>query len=301
MNDSFRGAEWEAAYGSIGDVTTAQLTNIPLDILDPWTGADGQSQPFHEYPESKLLELAENIEKNGVIEPICVRPLPTGRYQIVAGHNRVAASRLVGLATVPALVQQMSDEEAAVRMVDSNLQHREQLLPSEKAWAYRERMDALKQLRLDTDRKGTGKSRDLVAEETKESATQIQRYIRLTYLNKYLLDQVDAGKLALRAAVSISYLIPAEQAMLVSLLESRLCKMPSIKQCDELQRLSIADMLDEESMLSVLCPTKEPKKPTIKLPMDRISSFFSKDTTVDQMEAEIYDALAFYRRSRGNA
>lgn len=298
MNDTLRSAEWEAAYGSLGAVT-AQLTNIPLDILDPWTGTDGQSQPFHEYPESKLLELAENIEKNGVIEPICVRPMPTGRYQIVAGHNRVAASRLVGLATVPALVQQMSDEEAALRMVDSNLQHREQLLPSEKAYAYLERMNALKRIQ----RSGgapVGKSRTLLAAETKESATQIQRYIRLTHLCKYLLDQVDAGRLALRAAVSLSYLITSDQAMLISMIEAKQCKMPSIKQCAKLQSLAMSDMLDDESMLSVLCPTKVPKKPTVKLPMDRIYSFFSNDTTVDQMEAEIYNALAFYRKNRGN-
>lgn len=294
MNDSYRSAEWETAYGSIGAVTTAQLTNIPLHILDPWTGADGQSQPFREYPESKLLELAENIEKNGVIEPICVRPLPTGRYQIIAGHNRVAASRLVGLTKIPALIQQMTDAEAAVRMVDSNLQHREQLLPSEKAWAYRERMEALKQ--LNTDRKGTGKSRDLVAEETNESTTQIQRYIRLSYLQNDLLNRVDAGSLSLRAGVEISYLAQQEQNYLILLLEDKRCKVPSMSQATSLHRLSSAGQLDQESMLAILCPQKPPKPAAIKLPAERISALFPDNITIDQMEAEIYEALLAYRQ-----
>lgn len=139
-----RGAnEWADTYGSLGMVAPMQLTQLPLGILDPWQDKGGGSQPFKPYPPDKLQELAENIRKNGVIEAICVRLTGTGRFQIIAGHNRVAAAKLAGLTTIPAVVRQMDDNEAALRMVDSNLQHRETLLPSEKAFAYKIRLDAV--------------------------------------------------------------------------------------------------------------------------------------------------------------
>ena len=287
--------EWASAYGSIGTIST-QLLNIPLDILEPWQTSDGQPQPFRPYTEAKLKELADNIKKHGVIEPICVRPLPSGRYQIIAGHNRVNASRLAGLTAVPALVQQMTDEEAALRMVDSNLQHREQLLPSEKAYAYRERMNALKQIQRNS---AMGKTRDLVAAESKESATQIQRYIRLTFLHTVLLDQVDAGKLALRAGVSISYLPMDVQLLLISLIQNKQCKLPSISQAEKLHDMVTADLtdIDEDAILSILSPAKKPTAP--KISMDRISSFFPADTTAEQMETEICAALKAYRTLKG--
>ena len=288
-----RNDEWASAYGSIGTIST-QLSNIPLDILDPWTTADGQPQPFRPYSEEKLAELAENIKKNGVIEPICVRPLPTGRYQIVAGHNRVNASRLAGLTAVPALVQQMTDDEAALRMVDSNLQHREQLLPSEKAYAYRERMNALKRIQRNNP---VGKSRDLLAAEAQESATQIQRYIRLTYLAQFLLAQIDSGKLAIQAGVYLSYLSTADQDLLVSLIDQKQCKLPSIKQA---KNLATSDLLDMETMLRILCPQKNAKKKEYTVPMTRISTLFPDDATGEQMETEIYNALIAYRKMQSD-
>lgn len=294
-----RKEEWASAYGSIGSITQSQLTNIPIDILEPWTSSDGKAQPFRAYSEAKLSELSENIKRNGVIEPICVRPLPSGSYQIIAGHNRVKASQMAGLTTIPALVQQMSDEEAALRMVDSNLQHREQLLPSEKAYAYLERMKALKALQgQDAPR---GKSRDLLATEAKESATQIQRYIRLTNLEQYLLDQVDNGKLALRAGVSLSYLSADNQSLLIALIEDKRCKLPSAAQAEKLHDMENANLeeFDEESVLSVLCPPKKKKTPP-KFSMDRITSLFPENASGEQIEAEIYAALIAYRNSSAN-
>ena len=136
--------EWADTYGNLGNIAQAQLTQLPLVVLDDWAGAKGDRQPFRSYTQEKLEELAENIRKNGVIEPIHARPRAGGRFEIIAGHNRCAAARLAGLTTVPALVQPLDDAQAAILLVDSNLQHREKLLPSEKAFAYKLRLESLK-------------------------------------------------------------------------------------------------------------------------------------------------------------
>lgn len=300
-----RGAnEWADTYGSLGMATPMQLTQLPLHILDPWVNEGGERQPFKPYSSDKLEELAENIRKNGVIEAICVRPMPDGRFQIIAGHNRVAAAKLAGLTTIPAIVQQLDDDQAAILMVDSNLQHREKLLPSEKAFAYKLRLDAIKRAAgrpanncgpLGHNLDGT-KSRDQIAEESGESPRQIQRYIRLTYLIPPLLELVDSEKFAVRAAVEVSYLDEASQARLLLVMEETDCKPPSMTQAAQLRQLSQAGTLDEETILSVMVKTKAPKVATIKLPAERISSFFPQNTTPEQMEAEICEALAFYRK-----
>ena len=146
-----RHEEWAAAYGDFGQQPQAQLTQLPLDILDAWQGANGEHQPFRLYSEEKLNELAESIRQHGVIEPICVRLKPDSRFEIVAGHNRVAAARIAGLRTVPANVQTLDDTQAALMLVDSNLQQRDVLLPSEKAFAYKLRLDCLKRQGQRTD------------------------------------------------------------------------------------------------------------------------------------------------------
>lgn len=296
-----RGAnEWADTYGSLGMATPMQLTQLPLHILDPWVNEGGERQPFKPYSSDKLEELAENIRKNGVIEAICVRPMPDGRFQIIAGHNRVAAAKLAGLTTIPAIVQQLDDDQAAILMVDSNLQHREKLLPSEKAFAYRLRLEALnRQGQRPTSTSGpVGQklSRDTLAEESGESPRQIQRYIRLTYLVPPLLELVDSEKFAVRAAVEVSYLDEASQARVLRVMEETDCKPPSMTQAAQLRQLSQAGTLDEETILSVMVKTKAPKVATIKLPAERISSFFPQNTTPEQMEAEICEALAFYRK-----
>lgn len=296
-----RGAnEWADTYGSLGMATPMQLTQLPLHILDPWVNEGGERQPFKPYSSDKLEELAENIRKNGVIEAICVRPMPDGRFQIIAGHNRVAAAKLAGLTTIPAIVQQLDDDQAAILMVDSNLQHREKLLPSEKAFAYRLRLEALnRQGQRPTSTSGpVGQklSRDTLAEESGESPRQIQRYIRLTYLVPPLLELVDSEKFAVRAAVEVSYLDEASQARVLRVMEETDCKPPSMAQAAQLRQLSQAGTLDEETILSVMVKTKTPKVATIKIPAERISSFFPQNTTPEQIEREICEALDFYRK-----
>lgn len=327
-----RGAnEWADTYGTIGAAAPMQLTQLPLHILDPWKDDTGKPQPFKPYSQGKLEELAENIRKNGVIEAICVRPMPSGRFQIIAGHNRVAASRMAGLNVIPAIVMQLNDDEAAIRMVDSNLQHREKLLPSEKAFAYLERMKSLKKLRgtdssgapmvhhpetvttgapvvhpPETDATGApvvhhplkGKSRDIIAEGIGENREQIRRYIRLTELLPELLDLVDNEKFSLRAAVEVSYLDKAAQMLLFQVMVDVKCNAPSMTQAAQLRKVYQAATLDAVTILSILRPTKASKATTVKLPAERITSFFPQNTKPEDMEAEICEALAFYRRHK---
>ena len=333
-HNSARGAsEWADTYGQLGMASPMQLTQLPLHILDPWVDPDGKPQPFKPYSQEKLNEMAESIRKNGVIEAICVRPMPNGRFQIIAGHNRVAASKLAGLATIPAVVRQMDDNEAAILMVDSNLEHREKLFYSEKAFAYKKRLEAMNRQGLRTDltstpvvsKSGEGtnstcapmghksdedtnstcapmghklvapKSRDILAAEKGESREQIRRYIRLTELVPLLLDLVDDGKFSFRAAVEVSYLQEQEQQLLSDHIAAGHCKAPSMAQAAELRELSQQEALNEASLLSVMVKAPAPKTKALKLPGGRISSFFPQNTTPAQMEDEICEALAFYR------
>ena len=146
-----RADEWASAYGDIGIAPKMQLMQLPLHILDPWQGADGQHQPFKPYTPEKLTELAESIRQNGIIEAISVRTKPDGRMEILAGHNRVAAAKLAGLQTVPAIVQQLDDDAAEILLVESNIQHRETLLPSERARGYQMLLEARKRQGQRTD------------------------------------------------------------------------------------------------------------------------------------------------------
>lgn len=299
-----RGAnEWNDVYGNLGIAPQAQLTQLPPHILDPWEDSTGKTQPFKPYPQDKLEELAENIRKNGVIEPICVRPMPNGRFQIIAGHNRVAAAKLAGLRTVPALVQQLTDDQAAILMVDSNLQHREKLLPSEKAFAYRLRLESLKRQGQRADltssqietKLGNGRSDEQLAAEAGESRAQIQRYIRLTYLIQPLLDMVDDGKPGFAAAVDLSFLTEAEQTMLLQVMEEE-NKVPGGAQAKELRKASAAGQLtDADAIRAILVPSSAPKPQFLKIPVDRLVSFFPQNTSPEVMEEEIYHALLAYR------
>ncbi len=297
-----RGAnEWADTYGALGTAVATQLTQLPLGILDPWVDTAGKAQPFKPYSQDKLEELAESIRKNGVIEAICVRPMPGGRFQIIAGHSRVEASKMAGLTTIPAIIRQITDDEAAISMVDSNLQHREKLLYSEKAWAYRVRLEAVKRQGQRTDltsRPLVGKleSADALGAIVGESGRQIQRYIRLTYLLQSLLELVDNGKFAFQAAVEISYLDDNTQALLLSVMNTEPCKAPSLNQAKQLRALFEAKELDEEALLAVMVqPKGEPD--SVKLPLARFGRFFPKHATPDMMIATIEAALEAYTES----
>lgn len=297
--------EWQSVYGDMGTTPPVQFLQLPLDVLVPWKDPDGESQPFKPYTEEKLLELAENIKKRGVIEPICVRPMPDGKMQILSGHNRVSAARIAGLTTVPAQVRRIDDDnEARLVMLDANLQHREKLLPSEKAFAYKQLMKTLKRKAGRPSEKNGApvehhlsgqKSRDIIAQEKGEGHEQIRRYIRLTELVKPMLDLVDADTLSLRAAVELSYISTDSQELILLVMEDAGCKAPSMAQAAKLRKLAQEGTLDESAMYQVLAkPAKAAPKP-LKLPRERIASFFPENTTPEAMEEEIYEALLAWR------
>lgn len=306
LRNQARGAnEWAETYGNIGVAPQTQLTRLPLHILDPWKGADGRLQPFRPYTRAKLEELAENIRKNGVIEPICVRPMPSGRFQIIAGHNRVEAAKLAGLPAVPALVQQLDDARAAILMVDSNLQHRETLLPSEKAFAYKLRLESMNRQGQRTDltsaqiepKLGNGRSNEQLAAEAGESRAQIQRYIRLTYLITPLLDMVDGGKPGFAAAVDLSFLAETEQELLLQVMNEE-NKVPNGAQAKAIRSASAAGQLtDADAIRAILAPISAPKPAVLKIPADRLQAFFPPNTSAEDIEQEIYEALLAYRKN----
>lgn len=298
-----RGAnEWADTYGSIGTAAPMQLTQLPLGILDPWEDGSGSPQPFKPYSPDKLRKLAENIRENGVIEPICVRPAANGRFQIIAGHNRVAAAKLAELTTIPAAVRQMDDNEAALRMVDSNLQHRETLLPSEKAFAYRilledmnrqgQRSD-LTYSPLDNKLKGETTAQE-VSKKSGDSQPQIFRYLRLTYLIPTLLELVDNKKFGFRAAVEVSYIPKEEQTLLLRVIEENSLKMPNLSAANALRRYSKEGPLSEEIICALLLPPDTEQTERSQIPTERIQIFFPPNTSTKEMEETILNALTAY-------
>lgn len=299
-----RGAnEWEDTYGSIGTAAPMQLTQLPVGILDPWKDKSGRRQPFKPYSPSKLLELAESVRKNGIIEPVCVRPFENGRFQIIAGHNRIAASKLAELTMVPAVVRQLDDNEAAILMVDSNLQHRETLLPSEKAFAYLTRLEAMRRKvgRPTGDNYSPmgnnlefATSSDELAEKVGESKTQVFRYIRLTFLIPELLEMVDNKKFGFRAAVEVSYIPQEEQALLLRVIEENSLKMPDLSTANALRRYSKEKPLSEEIICALLLPPDKEQEEHLQISTERIQMFFPPNTPAKEMENTILDALTAY-------
>lgn len=297
MND--RHAEWDAAYGNIG-CSSSVLTNIPIDILEPWTSSCGEKQPFQMYSDSKMQELADNIAKNGVIEPICIRPLPNGKYQIVAGHNRAYAAQLAGLTTVPASVKSMTDEEAAIRMVDSNLQHRETILPSELAHAYKVKLDAIGHRQgqrndltsnpVDRKLENGLESAEIVGIHAGTSAAQVRRYLRLLYLIPDLLTLVDKGKLKMRPAVELSFLTEMEQSWVSETISTE--GAPSLKQAVELKKMSKAGTLTMDAVLEVYLEEKPKKgKNEVSFKLKKIQRYFPANYTAAEIEDKILDII----------
>lgn len=303
-----RAEEWAAAYGDLGREPQTRLMQLPLTILDPWQGSDGERQPFKAYTDAKLQELAESIKQHGVIEAICVRPKADGRMEIIAGHNRVAAARLAGLATVPAIVQQLDDAQAAIMLVDSNLQHRETLLPSEKAFAYKLRLESMKRQGQRTDLTSGQIVRklectDQIGKDESESGRQIRRYIRLTYLVPALLDMVDNGKPGFAAAVDLSFLGQDEQTALLEVMEQEHIKAPNGAQAKALRKASADSTtgLTAEDILQVLRPVPSqasPKSKTISVSRDELAGYMPATVTTDaEALAYIKQALAYWKET----
>ena len=259
---------------------------------------DTSSKPM----DDKMVETIESIREHGVLVPALVREKPTGGYEMISGHRRKMASELAGLENIPCIVRNLSDDEAVIVMVDSNLQ-REEILPSEKAFAYKMKLDVMKRQGQRTDltssplaTKLKGKRSDeLLGEEVGESKDQIRRYIRLTYLIPEILDMVDNKKIAMRPAVELSYLPKEEQEILYDTMESEDCT-PSHAQAIKIRKFSAEGRLNEDVLLSIMSEEKPNQVEQWKIPKNRLEKYFPSGTTQQKMEETIIKALELYRK-----
>lgn len=271
--------------------TQERVQSLPLDKLEPFP-----NHPFKVIDDDKMLETVESIKERGVLVPILVRPKNDGNFEIVSGHRRHHASQLAGLTEIPAIVREMDDDTAILLMVDSNLQ-REELLPSEKAFAYKMKLDAMKRQGQRTDltcariaHKSDGiKSRDILAEQVGESKDQVRRYIRLTYLVPDLLDRVDNKTMAFNAAVEVSYLTEPEQLMLCDAIEREECT-PNLSQAKRLKQYSQDGKLDENVMDAIMTEEK-PIEDKLVLKGDVLAKYFPKTYTPSQKQKIIVKLL----------
>ena len=282
--------------------------------LSPAEISDFPNHPFKVRMDAAMQEMAESVKQYGVLVPTLVRPKPEGGYEMVAGHRRKKAADLAGLTEIPCIVRQLTDDEATIIMVDSNLQ-REQILPSEKAFAYKMKLDAMKRQGQRTDLtcepaahklKGM-KSRDVLAEQVGESKDQIRRYIRLTHLIPKILELVDNSvlkdpdmlQIALRPAVELSYLRKEEQADLFAIMDEMDCT-PSHAQAIKMRRMSEAktgaERLSKDAMAVIMEEEKGNQKEQFKIPKEKISRFFAPGTPTQKIEDTIVKALELYRK-----
>lgn len=267
--------------------------------LNPAEISDFPNHPFKVKQDEAMAEMVESIRKYGVLVPALVRPKADGGYEMVAGHRRKFAATLAELSEIPCIVRDLTDDEATIIMVDSNLQ-RETILPSEKAFAYKMKLDAMKRQgqRSDlTSRPLDTKSRsdEQLAKDSPDSARQIQRYIRLTELIPSVLQMVDDGKIAFRPAVELSYLSSKQQEALYSTMECEDCT-PSLAQAIKMKEFSKDGKLTEEVILSIMQEEKPNQKEQFKMPKERISKYFAPGTPAQKIEDTIIKALELYRK-----
>lgn len=275
-----------------------EAVRLPIDQLYPFV-----RHPYQVRDDAEMEELAQSVRENGILSPVIVRPLESGpdRYEIVSGHRRVRAAQKAGLTEVPAFVFDISREEAAVLLVDSNL-HRERLLPSEKAFAYRLKMEALKKQGQRTDRtlSQVATKLDTAAEIgalSNESRDQVFRYIRLTHLSRELLNLMDEGKIAFSVGVELSYLPPDMQHILKEEMEIFDCT-PSYSQAVRLHRAANAEAMDVDLIEAILSEPKANQQEHIRLKRDDYARFFPRSYTPAQIERDIQKGLELLKRQR---
>lgn len=280
----------EAKRDSVQDIPISQISDFP-------------EHPFKVKQDEAMLEMAESVRQYGVLVPGLVRQLEDGSYQMVSGHRRKLASELAGRDTIPCIVRDLTDDEAVIIMVDSNLQ-RERVLPSEKAFAYKMKLDAM---RRQAGRPSKGNSaplgqnfdgmtsRELLAIESPDSHSQIQRYIRLTNLIPEILDMVDDGRIAFRPAVELSYLTEQEQSALYDTMGREDCT-PSLAQAIKMKAFSRDGKLTDAVILSIMEEEKPNQKEQFRIPKERISKYFKPGTPARTMEDTIIKALDYYRK-----
>ena len=273
------------------------MMRLPIAQID-----DFPEHPFKVKDDEEMEKLKESISLYGVLTPVVARRCENGRYELISGHRRKYACKALGIEFMPAIVREMSREEAVIAMVDSNLQ-REHILPSEKALAYKMKMDAIKRQgeRLDLTSRPVGEkylSVDVIAENGDDSARQVHRYIRLTELVPELLELVDDGRMAFRPAVEISYLTEDEQRDLVETIDSEDCT-PSLSQACRMKKLSQEGKLDMDAIFAIMTEEKVNQKEKIKIPAERLEKYFSRGTSPAEIERVILLALdAYYARLR---
>ena len=274
------------------------VREIPLEEI-----SDFPNHPFKVKMDESMADMAESVKQYGVLVPALVREKPEGGYEMIAGHRRKMASELAEKKEIPCIVRNLTDDEAIIIMVDSNLQ-REQILPSEKAFAYKMKLDAMKRqqgyrsdLTSATPLQKSGKksSREILAEQAGESHEQIRKYIRLTELITPILDMVDSGKIAIRPAVELSYLPKEQQTILLDTMQLEDCT-PSHAQAIKMRKFADEGRLNEDVILSILSEEKGNQKEQFRMPKERISKYFSPGTPAKQMEDTIVKALELYRK-----
>ncbi|HCA28137.1 MAG TPA: chromosome partitioning protein ParB [Ruminococcaceae bacterium] len=264
----------------------AKAAKIPLEKLHPF-----KNHPYKVQDNEEMISLTDSIHENGILTPLIVRPLEntTAEYEVISGHRRLHAAEKAGLLEVPALIYAINRDAAAIAVVDSNL-HREHILPSEKAFAYRLKAEALQhqgvasgQVVLKSD---DGRTTAEIGISNNESYKTVQRYIRLTNLIPEILQKVDEGRIAFTPAVELSYLTEQEQCDLIDTMESEDCT-PSLSQAQRIKKLSQEGHLNMDVIFAILTEEKSNQKEKLKIPVERVRGFFPKDYTAAQMEETI--------------
>lgn len=276
-----------------------RVQEIPLSELHPF-----KNHPFRVVDDEAMQRTVESVAQFGVLAPALARPRSEGGYELVAGHRRMRASELAGLETMPVIIRQMDDDTATIAMVDSNLQ-RETLLPSERAFAYKMKMEAMKHQGERTDltsgqldRKSDGKeSRELIAEQTGESARQVQRFINLTNLIPELLDMVDRKEIAFNPAVELSFLKKEEQKGFLEAMDYGQ-STPSLSQAQRIKKLSQAGMCTQEAMNTIMNEEKKSELDTVTLKNDVLRKYFPRSYTPKQMQDTIIRLLEQWQKKR---
>ena len=278
----------------------AQLEKVVT--LNPADISDFPNHPFKVKQDEAMAEMVDSVKQYGVLVPALVRPKADGGYEMVAGHRRKCAAMLAGITEMPCIIRNLTDDEATIIMVDSNLQ-RETILPSEKAFAYKMKLEAIKRqgqrsdltsAPLEPKLKGSRSNEELAA-SSPDSRSQIQRYIRLTELIPPVLDMVDSGKIAFRPAVELSYLSKEQQQSLYDTMECEDCT-PSLAQAIKMKEFSRDGKLTGEVILSIMQEEKPNQREQFKMPKERISKYFAPGTPAQKIEDTIIKALELYRR-----
>ena len=276
------------------DLKREKVRIVPISNIE-----DFPDHPFQVKDDESMVQLVESIRMNGVLNPVIALKIDENHYQLISGHRRKHACVLLGIDRIPLIGREMTKEEAVIEMVDSNLQ-REHILPSEKARAYKMKMDAMKQQgkRNDLTSSPSGtklRTDEIIAQEAGESRNQIQRYIRLNELTDELLEFVDEGKIGMRPAVELSYLQEDEMRDLVDFIDDEEV-FPSHAQTIRMKALSKEGKLDTDAIREIMLEEKPNQKARIKIPMEKIEKYFPSGTSQQQIEDTIIKALALYRQ-----